>query len=236
QLARVPALDEETIGRAYGHRSYFHGEPEDRREGEATVLPTWRGPRLSTVFATERSDRYALAISNPLRDETESTAGVIGVMLEVGAFAEIPGDDAAAGADRFAVLIDQRTQPPGLILHHPRLADLPGARRRALIEEHGEERLCAPAIPSGSLSHYADPLDRLASGSHRRWLASHRDVSLDGSLSGLGVVVQEDYETLIGSDVDDLSRRLGQVVWTAMAALFLLLAAFWFVLTRRLAR
>lgn len=215
QLARVPPAPEaDTLGRPYAWRSYFHGgardaAPEDLRPRQ----PLREGPRLSAVFLTERTDHWVVAVSCaiPGRDRPR---GVVGVMLELGALARLPGGPHDREI-RFPVLVDVRTTPPGRVLQHPAY----------LVPRHARERLdlsqlpeyCSP-LGQETSDAYRDPFARLDRKFDQRWLAARAPITVHGRTSGIEVVVQQSHRALIGASLRRMRRTL---IWVTAAALVL---------------
>ena len=143
QLVRHPIEDAQTIGRNYAWRSYFHDALVDQQD-------TWRprpeqrlrSTKLSPVFVSQFTDQWVVVVSTPIVDGNRFL-GVIGVMIELGKFTELPGNEVGRSADsddsRFAVLVDARETNPGRILQHPSFNVLDGPARRELLDRSQAE-------------------------------------------------------------------------------------------------
>jgi hypothetical protein len=171
--------------------------------------------QLSPPFFTEHTHEWVLVISTPIPDPRFDDApplGLLGLMLRLGSFVELPGNarrgDAAAPANRFAVLIDSRPAHQGQILQHPRYSELDArpTERQALLSRSVEPLQRVQGEWSWH-DDYRDPLSEQR-GESRRWLASRAPVQIDGTDSGLDVIVQESYDQTIGGPLSELRRGL----------------------------
>ena len=98
QIARHPEAEggEKTIGENYAWRAYFHGGERDReRSWRASQGQHLRGSHLSPPFLTEFTDEWVIVISTPIHERPAGQGeflGVLGLMIRVGSFAELPGN------------------------------------------------------------------------------------------------------------------------------------------------
>jgi len=219
-----------TVGNNYAWRSYFNGAPDDLRDR------TWRPPpgehleetTLSAVFRSQANNQWIVAISTPVFSPSPDGEflGVVALTVKVGELLELPGLE-----NQFAVLVDRREgQNHGVILDHPlfdRLLDEQGK----LPDRFKDYKLTEMDLPTraGQQEDYRDPLAADPEGGEYqgRWLAKLQPVVLHGQNTGWVVIVQQAYETAIGSTLDRL--RLSLVGYGAAALLMigLVMAAVW---------
>lgn len=85
QLARSP-FDDNSVGRNYAWRTYFHGGDEDFQSQsdylENADQRTLTETRLSTPFLTESTNEWVVAVSSPVTHDG-SFLGVVGVFLYI---------------------------------------------------------------------------------------------------------------------------------------------------------
>jgi serine/threonine protein kinase len=219
QIARYPEISggENTIGENYSWRAYFHGGPEDKpQDWRAGAGQHLARTQLSPPFFTEHTYEWVLVVSTPIPDPASAERpplGVLGLMLRLGSFVELPGNalrSDASGANRFAVLIDSRPAHAGQILQHPRYSELEQrpAARKDLLARSAEEAL---RVQGNWAWHddYRDPMEQQPSDAQRqRWLASRQPLKIGGTDSGLYVIVQESYDQTIGQPLADLRGGL----------------------------
>ena len=237
QIARVPDPDDSKIGINYAWRTYFHGDENDKD-------PAWRGdpdpPRLaathlSSVFSSQVTGKWIVAVSTPVVQD-DTFLGIVALSVEIGQFAELQRDDAdQTGSDRFAVLVDARTDPPGLILQHElyqRLLEEPDAK---LPPDFQKLRVPIQAL-NAMEAHYVDPLagHPLGAKYDRRWLAARHPVEIEGDRTGLHIVVQESYNAAIGAALADLERTLLMRSLAAVAVIVIVITAMWGLVLRTL--
>jgi hypothetical protein len=237
QLARAPA--EDTVGKNFAWRTYFHGRDEDFHE-------SWRPKpdehiketNISTVFYSQVNDRWTVTISTPVLteeadDEEGKFLGVIGLSVDVHRFVKMEEKKR-----QFAVLVDWRAGPnKGLILQHP-LFD-------KFLEEQGnvpdrfqtyrlhEEDLPGPDAPAKE-EHYVDPLAKDPEGKEydKHWLAKSQSVSIRDGYTGWIVIVQESYEAAIGRTLDRLKYSLFTSGLVASGLIVALTAVLWAFVSR----
>jgi serine/threonine-protein kinase len=159
QLARNPWDD--TIGRSYRHRTYFHGGERDTLAEEAQSLTPITRPNLSAVYVSTATHELKVSFTVPIwgsdTGDDLPPIGVLGMSVRLGAFVQLEGDLESMSI----VLVDLRTdwlegEPKrGLVLDHPNL----DAARLARL---AELRLMPEQV---------EPLDRLRSAmlQRRRW-------------------------------------------------------------------
>ena len=257
QIARKPS-HANTIGRNYAWRTYFHGGPEDL---EPSTLPP-EGQRLSrtqlsSVFLTQQTDQWVVAISAPV-EKNGRFLGVVGVMVPLGRFAELRNDSVASAmtptavtteeavADigdgvtpddppqrvRFAVLADTRTHPAGRILQHPVYAASHESIRPLLDQSVDSERCIACDSSWTTSSDYHDPWASTDGRYDRRWLAARSAVRVHDRDTGLFVIVEESYDAIIGDALTTLRRTMVALSAITFLLIALVVAGIWFVLVR----
>ncbi len=226
----------DTIGRNFSWRSYFHGGPTDMPENwRPEAGQHIRQAKISAVFRSQATNRWVVAIAAPVYDSDLSRhfLGIVATTVEVGKFVTLPGLQS-----QFAVLVDMRPgEDQGLILQHP-LYD-------KLIAQQGRlpDRFCRYAISVDDLPandnperqrHYHDPLGKDPEGQQydRHWLARMEPVLVRGDPTGWLVIVQEAYDTAIGSTMAALQQRLLRYAVAALATVILLLAGLWTLIVR----
>jgi len=258
--ARLP--EGNTIGKNFAWRSYYHGGKADLDESwrpdRDELEKTWRPQEpgsvrpvedqsaaskpigLSAVFPSHATGRWIVAISTAVFDGSPSEGeflGVVALTVEVGRFAELQG-----GNHQFAVLVDYREgDNQGVILQHPLFdgliggMDLVPAELKELRVDFGEE------IPK-NMTRYSDPfiegnLKAMAGVAESKawrgpWLACVEPVTVRGRDTGLLVIVQESYETAIGSTLDQLKAGLLSRGLVALGLAVVLMAGLWWFATR----
>ncbi|MBN2473818.1 MAG: protein kinase [Pirellulales bacterium] len=227
-----------TIGKGFAWRSYFHGGPADMKDESWRPEPGAHLSRttLSAVFPSHATNRWIVAVSAPVFADPakEEFLGVVALTVEVGRFAELQG-----GNHQFAVLVDRRQgDNEGMILQHPvfdkllaELGELPSEFKTCRLQSDD-----LPDVPERMI-HYADPLAPLAveydsSEWPRRWLARMEPVYVRGEDTGWAVIVQEAYDTAIGTTLDDLRQGLIRRGLAAVSLIVLLMVSLWWFATR----
>lgn len=223
QAARNPLGEggNQTIGRNYSWRAYHHGGPHDHPD-------TWRAApdqrvkttQLSPVFVSRYTNEWVVVISTPILDG-EEFLGVLGLMLRLGSFAELPHEvrtqvEATKAIDnRFAVLVDSRSPNPGQILQHPLYSALSSeaaegetSPRRHLLDRSQEPAMRVELGDWVTNPHYRDPFGQASAAYDQRWLAAKLPVEVDGKPTGLYVIVQEGYDQIIGDRLEQMYRAL----------------------------
>jgi hypothetical protein len=226
--ARLP--EGSTLGKNFAWRSYFHGGsrdmPESWRPESGKILAE---TRLSAVFRSQATSRWAIAFSTPVFDESpeKKFLGVVAMTMELGRLVEL-----REGVDQFAVLVDMR---PGdntsVILQHP-LFNKMLAKYGKLDDRFKNYRVTADNLPNVAEreEYYVDPLGTDPEGEelyHRHWLARMEPVKVYGKDSGLVVIVQEAYKPAIGYTLRNLRDGLFHYGIAALVMITLVMAALW---------
>jgi len=230
QVARNPS--QPIIGRNYAWRSYFSGRPDDLLESERPARGEHvEGVHLSAVYQSQATRRWIAAISAPVYDEGPDRAflGVVAIMVELDRFADFEGDDPR----QFAALVDWRQgRNRGLILQHPQLEALLGARADLPEDELRKYRVVLRRADekTGRLVGYHDPLSDLPPD-QQRWLAEMAPVAFPAGPPNpddcLAVVVQEAYQGAIGSTLARLKGSLVRWGLWALLAIAIVMVGLW---------
>lgn len=252
QLASVfdDASVSQALGHNWAHRTYFHGGPEE--------LPPYERPpadpphivrtHLSAVFRSTTQNTWKVAISTPIQrlagDEWQF-AGILVLTVELGDF-DISVTTDRPPHEQFLVLADAREgEEQGTILHHPLFQDL--AERGKTVPQvllGPEFRVPQPVLAGRPTTDYRDPLARypgdegLATRYDRRWLAAAAPVlpplgAGDHSASGLVVLVQSDYQSVVGP-ARQLGRQFIRNSFGMIAVMVTISLALWYVAVRML--
>lgn len=248
QIARSP-LDEETLGRDFSYRDYFHGLGRELAPGEAgeQVKPI-RAPHRSMVFVSEATHTPMIALSVPVYapgggDDEPEVIGVLAMTVEIGHFLEIQPDNGRRkpttgeqhDVDRLLALVDLRpdwTGRRGLVLQHPLLPPVRenGSFRLVHLPESFVDRILTDAAVDET--DFPDPLD----ARQGRWIVSARLVisPRPGSPIDWAVLAAERLEHALGA-----TEHLQQVLVTRGAigttALIGVLVFIWALVYRELA-
>jgi eukaryotic-like serine/threonine-protein kinase len=221
----------DTLGRNFAWRSYFHGGLEDQEESwQPEPEEHIAGPTLSAVFRSHATARWVVAVSAPVYDPgpEEQFLGVVALTVEVGKFVDLPGLQ-----QQFAVLVDCRPgENEGVILFHPLFKQFL-AEQQKLPDRFKDYRLKNQDLPDENhIEHqryYADPLavDEKGGDYQGQWLARMEPVTVRGWQTGWVVIVQQAYETAIGSTLADLQSELIRYGLAALAAIALVMTGLW---------
>ena len=225
--ARVP--DGTTIGKNFAWRSFFHGGMHDMDE-------TWRpGPeehitatRVSDVFNSKATTLWTVAISTPVYDRSpeKKFLGIVAMTIGVGRFVNFPFSE-----NQFAVLINNREgKNKGVVLQHP-LFDRLFAEQRELparIQTYRVQPDDMPNTPERQ-QYYSDPLAVDPEGAEydRRWLAQMEHVIVRDKDTGWIVIVQEAYDSAIGSTLTQLTSGLIRSGAIALGLIAMVMAGLW---------
>ncbi len=239
-VARLPEVGRSgrsTIGKDYAWRSFFYGGSRDMPE-------SWRpkagqhveGPTLSDVFRSQASLQWIVAISTPVYEASpeKKFLGVVAMTVPVGRFIRFSGTES-----QFAVLVDNRAgENRGVVLQHPLFNTILATQTR-LPDRFKKYRVGADDLPNtpDRQAHYRDPLaeDREGGEYDRRWLACMESVSVGNQDTGWIVIVQEAYNTAIGTTLLDLTHSLLWYGVVALVLVALVMAGLW-TMARRLMR
>jgi eukaryotic-like serine/threonine-protein kinase len=174
QLARYPR--EESVGKNYRHRDYFHGQgldyaPEDPRC--LTFRPLSKPEHMSVVYQSTNSNHYMVAFSTPIHAQPADEGGgvVIGVLSMAVHLHELEFIDRALlvdlhvhpppGAPRGVIIFhrklgqrDKESLPPSIAEEDLQVADALALRLPAEIQTRGRQANCVAL-----LEKFRDPLN-----------------------------------------------------------------------------
>ena len=226
QVARFPSRDKDnkiskTLFNNFAFRDYFNGRGED--EERDFRGPPLEEPKFSVAMESKSSDQdLIVAFSAPIKNKAgDNVIGVIGMTVELGAFADL-NIDLPAGQKvllvdtrqyymrRNAQVNDQRKQSgEGLILHHEDLGDLKSRESLLRLDDATIQRLrsAKSAWTSGTGqwmnnlldAEYQDPVANKSDGP---WLAAFAPVILTARQkdskaydTGCFVIVQQEHQS-----------------------------------------
>lgn len=244
QLAVV--FDEEAVSRSIGknvaHRSYFHGDavelPEFPRANPSAkhIEQT----NLSSVFQSSSTQRWKVAVSSPLFDEDKHFIGVLVLTVNLSDLELVTNQ---SSDEHFPVLIDGRKgESAGTILHHPLYDEIQQEKKRLPADifdrRVSQEVLEGQPIPGMERGAYRDPLGEHPLGKERGfdrpWIGVAANVKLPDATqanSGLVVLMQEDYRSVIGP-VQELGNRLLREGLVALVSVVVLTVGLWWFVIR----
>lgn len=241
-----------TVGRNYGWRTYFHGGADDlvKRDagpdGEERLSYTpppgmITRTHLSSPFQSRATQRWKVAISTPIRDAEGKPLGVVALTADIGLLLRFE-----EGSENFlATLVDgRRGARRGMILHH-RLFDQLAGEHEPLPARFSDYLVDLNALVDPKAANlYNDPFgeDPLGAGYQKRWVAAKADVELElgprdargrrtPESTGLIVVVQQDYESLI-EPVQHLGTDLLWLGGLGLVAVIGVVGVLWFIVLR----
>ncbi|MCI0358581.1 MAG: protein kinase, partial [Planctomycetaceae bacterium] len=233
-----------TIGKNRANRTYFHGGQTDFPElaRVQTNVTHIERTHLSAVFQSTTQKTWKVAISTPIYrelDDQRQFAGVLALTVSLGNF-DIAQSDLAASPDRFAVLVDGRSgNEQGTILQHPLFAALlssPGTSNQDLVSP--KYRVDPDLLDRRASEDYADPMSNHPQGQkyNRRWLAGAAPVlpPVDAganSQSGLVVLVQSDYASVVGPARELGNQFIRNSLWM-FAVVIVISLSLWYIVVR----
>jgi hypothetical protein len=231
----------DTIGWNLAYRSYFHGGlrdfPKSWRPEPGDHL---RSTTLSAVFQSLATTRWVVAVGAPVFDdstEKKEFLGVVALTVEVGKFVKLPGLE-----EQFAVLVDRRKgDNEGVILQHPLFDKILADPQQGKLPDRfndADHRVGSDDLPDQKhperQQDYHDPLavDPAGGEYDQHWLARMEPVRVRGDDTGWIVIVQEAYDTAIGSTLDRLQSGLLHYGRLALAMIALVMAGLWWFAAR----
>ncbi len=179
--------EQNSVGRNYGYRTYFHGGRRDLPK-ETTLIGSTKplkATRMSAAFPSTATRLWKVAISTPIfldASQAEPDAMFV-VTVNLGDFDLLQSQ---YGNNQVAVLVEARPGPTqGTILQHPMIED-----RRSQGADMSGERYQIPSSLMGRLFagrdvDYLDPLADAEGGLpySGEWIAAMQPVSLPEELS-----------------------------------------------------
>lgn len=233
----------QSVGWNYSYRTYFSGAAADKAEkkkewqdsGPHDVQPI-RETHFSAAFQSSTTNIWKVAVTTPIFNDPvakEEVIGVLALTVNLGDFASLRTN---YGADRFAVLIDQRDGPnKGVILQHPMFDKIAQAGgERATPFRLADEQL--QQIQSDSSYLYRDPLAKALDDEAVRgdWIPAVEWVRLPyGSKEkeAMIVLIQERYSKAI-EPVRSLGSNLKREGIWALVGVVAVVLVLWYVVIR----
>lgn len=249
---------EETVGKDYSWRDYFHGRNEDFDEDQrpADISPI-EEPHVSVPFFSQATRQKMVALSVPVRDSSGEVIGVFARTIHLSELQAHLGRHIRGDTDdsvvRVMALADSRT---GELLDHPWLARHAASRSeeesRTLYANlrlsdrvlqqlgpviNGNGQGGTGAVPDSiGFGDYDDPIGQLDDDSVQpyqgRWMAAM--ALMERSKTPWVVIVQEKREGVL-EPVDEMTEKAGRTAWMAMAVGVLLMATVWLLVGRAIA-
>jgi hypothetical protein len=183
------------------------------------------------------TNQWVVVITTPVHHNDEFV-GVLGLMLRLGSFAELPGnairqrETGVPSEHRFAVLTDAREPQPGQVLQHPLYNRLDAKAQRDLLDHSQDAALRVPAGKWELDDHYRDPFAAASTDYDQRWLAARLPVEVRGQPTGLFVIVQESYDEVIGNGLDSLRSGLLLLSLVTLGVAAAMVVPAWVVILR----
>jgi hypothetical protein len=241
------AFDDESagsqIGRIRADRTYFHGGPSDLPPFPRVQLnaPHIERTHLSAVFQSSTQKTWKIAISTPIEREVDGQQkfeGILALTVNLGDF-DISNAALSPSNDRFAVLIDGRPgEDEGTILQHPLFAQLRAERKLRDSVIPAQYRVAPTVLERETAEEYYDPLGKHPAGKEfdRRWLAASSPVQPPVgagaySQSGLVVLVQSDYDSVVRPARQLGSQFIKNSLWM-LAVVIVVSLSLWYIVVR----
>jgi hypothetical protein len=242
QIARAPRPDpsNETIGKNFAWRSYFHGGTEEFDPGDPLPALTPRtNPDISTAFRSNATGEYMVAMAVPVWDEDH--VQVVGILARTLHLTDLLSQwedsirgDAAVEA-RFLALVDTR-QDAGFLLDHEWMTP---DTLRGLTDKEIEQQLRLDdttlkqlaAVGSSerySDDFYRDPVANIDSKYDDQWLAAFALVSKQ---SRWYAIVQESKAQAL-KPVDELEGVFWKYGGWSLVVFSLMLGILWYLIHR----
>jgi hypothetical protein len=219
-----------------------------------------RATHLSAVFQSRTQGTWKVAIATPIQRIDPSAPngkifeGVMVLTVHLGDFdvsgtalgqtAESELVTSSRRRDRFAILVDGRPgSDRGKILQHPLFTELFAKGQTVADELLGPEYRVPPRLLDGQGdAEYYDPLGKYAGAKQlaevydRRWLAASAPVlppvgASEGSNSGLVVVVQSDYRSVV-QPARELGAQLLRFSFWMFVVMVTVSLALWYIVVR----
>lgn len=174
--------EENSVGKNFSYRSYFHGGRIDKPKKTTNILETRpiTSTHLSAAFQSTATGLWKVAISTPiyLSDRNSPPDAIFVTTVNLGDFELLQNEGAS---DQIAVLLESREdRAEGTILQHP----LMDSRRRAGVKSV-DQKYQIPSVLmrrllTGSDVDYQDPLATAEDGSYYQgeWIAAVHPVKL----------------------------------------------------------
>lgn len=243
--------DQNSAGRNYSYRTYFHGGKDDlpKSTSMSTIDPLPR-THLSAAFQSTATGLWKVASSTPIDlDDDGSADAVFVVTINLGDFKLLQSE---RGANQIAVLIEARDGPlRGTVLQHPLMDEMRGRKETLAGKRFQVEAGLLDELVAGRGDvKYVDPLAASAgSGSAYggEWIAAVQPVQLPQLMStddasdeqfdemdgqtDLLVLVQYRLSKVL-APVTNMRRALLLEGAGMIASIFLITLALWLLLYR----
>jgi eukaryotic-like serine/threonine-protein kinase len=252
---------QESVGRYYGYRNYFHGGPLDLAQDiESRDVIAISNTHLSRAFQSTTTKKWKIAITTPIympSDQSDQASqadpsdpsdhgeliGVMAVTVNLGDFSSLENENLIN--NQFAIFIDGRvgsetggTQGHGTILQHPAMDELDSTPDKPFQLSAIQLR----GLLQGQESLYTDPIGE-ATGIEKyrgKWIAVLEPILLPDETasaenreqSNLRILVQESYSQAT-LPIRELGRKLILEGIFAAAVILIVVSALWFFVIRK---
>ena len=236
QLTRRPT--EDTVGRNYNWRSYFHGGTE---EFDPDEVPAGIGPKttagISTAFRSQATNKYMVALAVPVWDEDHIE--VIGILARTLHLTDLlsPWEHRIRGemetrteSERFIALVDTRKDAGFLLDHEWMKPETLEGRTDEEIEEQlrlDEATLSRLDGQPQQFPKYRDPVGDLDSAYAGDWLAAFAPIKETGWYA----IVQESSGAAL-EPVEAVTGVFWQSGGWALVVFSLMLGILWYLIHR----
>ena len=241
---------QQSIGRYYGYRNYFHGGPRDLAQDiESRRISPISNTHLSRAFQSTTTNKWKIAITTPIympanqADPTDPSnrgklIGIMAVTVNLGDFSSLKNDNLIE--NQFAVFIDGREgsetgggQRRGTILQHPAMDELDSTPDKPFQLSAIQLR----GLLQGQESLYTDPMGEATNLEKYRgkWIAVLQRVETPAANRGrsnLRILVQESYSQAT-LPIRELGRKLILEGIFAAAVILIVVSALWFFVIRK---
>lgn len=241
--------EEDSIGRNFAFRTYFHGGREDLpTDSPAKEIEPLRQTRLSAPFASTATGLWKVAVSTPIWLDEEADAAaddpdlILVGTINLGDF-NLLGGGPTEMRNQAAVLIDARPGAKGTVLQHP-LMDQRAAAGETLAGERYQvpPDVMAELLDEGAIT-YTDPLSQAPEGTPftGHWIAAAQRVALPAPNDPfvMGPPEPSDLMVLVQYRMADVlmpvRRLVEKLLWEmafTIAAIFLVMFVLWFLVLR----
>ena len=243
---------QQSVGRYYGYRNYFHGGPLDLAQDiECRNITAISKAHLSRAFQSTTTKKWKIAITTPIympsdqADQADPSdpsdhgelIGIMAVTVNLGDFSSLENESLTD--NQFAIFIDGRagTEGHGTILQHPAMDELDSTPDKPF--QLSAQQL---GLLEGKESLYIDPIgDATGLEKYRgKWIAVLEPVSLPDKTasaanreeSNLRILVQESYSQAT-LPIRELGRKLILEGIFAAAVILIVVSALWFFVIRK---
>jgi len=226
QVYRTPF--DETVGKNFAYRDYFHGLGKELVPAEAAGVQPRKTSGISLAYRSQTSKQYKVSVAVPIWNTRRTE--VLGVIAR-----SIPLSDlltqwessvakaAPNSRDRFLALVDMR-ESPAYLLDHPWMTEQESKEledvklKEGLVLTNEQRETVEKLTPS---SRYDDPIARTDERYAGPWLAAFAPVGKTGWYA----IVQERKSSAVGpvQNLRQVFVQYGAGALVAMTAVFALL-------------